>query len=149
MTTGAAPPRRHPGPLRHRQRPRHPAHLGRTAAAADRPDRRPRPAARAVLGYPDNGPYAVGARPLRRNPRRDQRGLLRPRPDQALDRLAARQVRSGNSGGPLVDAQGRVLGTVFATTTSGNPGRFAIPDDVVQAALGEVGSEVDTGPCTG
>ena len=39
-------------------------------------------------------------------------------------------VRSGNSGGPIVDAQGRVLGTVFAATTYGNPGGFAIPDDV-------------------
>jgi len=58
-------------------------------------------------------------------------------------------VRSGNSGGPMVDAKGRVLGTVFATTTIGDPGGFAIPDAVVQAALDQVDSEVDTGPCTG
>jgi hypothetical protein len=38
---------------------------------------------------------------------------------------------------------------VFATTTYGNPGGFAIPDDVVEGTLGQVGSEVDTGPCTG
>ena len=36
-------------------------------------------------------------------------------------------VRSGNSGGPLVDARGEVMGTVFATTTSGPPGGFASP----------------------
>ena len=58
-------------------------------------------------------------------------------------------VRSGNSGGPLVDADGRVLGTVFATTTLGNPGGFAVPDAVVQAALAQADSEVDTGTCTG
>ena len=44
-------------------------------------------------------------------------------------------VRSGNSGGPLVDSRGRVLATVFAATTSGPPGGFAIPDDVVASAL--------------
>ena len=56
-------------------------------------------------------------------------------------------VRSGNSGGPIVDTRGRVMGTVFATTTSGNPGGFAVPDDRVEAALGEMSTSVDTGPC--
>ena len=36
-------------------------------------------------------------------------------------------VRSGNSGGPLVDAQGQVVGTVFAATTSGPAGRLRDP----------------------
>jgi S1-C subfamily serine protease len=58
-------------------------------------------------------------------------------------------VRSGNSGGPLVDADGRVLGTVFATTTSGRPGGFAVPDEVLRQALAEASSPVDTGPCAG
>ena len=57
-------------------------------------------------------------------------------------------VRSGNSGGPLVDRRGRVLGTVFATTTYGSPGGFAIPDEVVETALSAAQDEVDTGPCT-
>jgi S1-C subfamily serine protease len=103
----------------------------------------------AVLGYPDNGPYDVA--PARFGETRDVisedsygRGPIR----RSIASLRG-EVRSGNSGGPLVDAQGLVIGTVFATTTLGDPGGFAIPDDVVQAALGEVGSEVDTGPCTG
>jgi S1-C subfamily serine protease len=58
-------------------------------------------------------------------------------------------VRSGNSGGPLVDSQGRAMATVFAATTSGPPGGFAIPNDVVQEALGATTTSVDTGPCTG
>jgi len=58
-------------------------------------------------------------------------------------------VQHGNSGGPLVDARGRVLGTVFAATTEGPPGGLAIPNDVLRQILATTdGSEVDTGPCT-
>jgi S1-C subfamily serine protease len=103
----------------------------------------------AVLGYPDNGPFAIA--PARFGETRDVisedsygRGPIR----RSISSLRG-SVRSGNSGGPIVDARGRVLGTVFATTTNGNPGGFAIPDETVQAALAEVGDEVDTGPCTG
>jgi hypothetical protein len=103
----------------------------------------------AVLGYPDNGPFAVA--PARFGETRDVisedsygRGPIR----RSISSLRG-AVRSGNSGGPVVDAQGRVLGTVFAATTYGNPGGFAIPDETVRAALRKVDSEVDTGPCTG
>jgi S1-C subfamily serine protease len=103
----------------------------------------------AVLGYPDNGPYRVA--PARFGETRDVfsedsygRGPIR----RSIGSLRG-GVRSGNSGGPLVDAEGRVLGTVFATTTQGDPGGFAIPGELVAAALDRVGDEVDTGPCTG
>ena len=58
-------------------------------------------------------------------------------------------VRSGNSGGPLVDSRGSVMGTVFAATTSGPPGGYAVPNDVVKEALDGAAGPVDTGPCTG
>ena len=45
-------------------------------------------------------------------------------------------VRPGNSGGPLVSAQGQVLATVFAAlTATSKPGGFAVPNAVVQAQL--------------
>jgi S1-C subfamily serine protease len=47
-------------------------------------------------------------------------------------------VRPGNSGGPIVDSSGQVIGTVFAQITNapkGEPGGFAVPDQVVQAEL--------------
>lgn len=101
----------------------------------------------AVLGYPENGPYA--AAPARLGETRDTvsedsygDGPI-SRPIASLRGV----VRSGNSGGPLVDGTGRVLGTVFAATTSGPPGGFAIPNDVVSAALREGTAPVDTGPC--
>jgi hypothetical protein len=42
------------------------------------------------------------------------------------------------------------MATVFAATTSGPPGGFAVPDQVVASALNEAAAApVDTGPCTG
>ncbi|MGE5282547.1 MAG: MarP family serine protease [Chloroflexota bacterium] len=101
----------------------------------------------AILGYPENGPYS--AVPARLGETRDTiaedsygRGPLR----RAIVSLRG-SVRSGNSGGPIVDTRGRVMGTVFATTTAGAPGGFAVPDSVVEAALGEMAGEVNTGAC--
>ncbi len=103
----------------------------------------------AVLGYPENGPYAVA--PARLGETRDTisddsygRGPIR----RSIASLRG-NVRSGNSGGPLVDDRGRVLGTVFAATTSGAPGGFAVPNGVVEDALDRPLVTVDTGPCTG
>ncbi|HWA55602.1 MAG TPA: MarP family serine protease [Solirubrobacterales bacterium] len=103
----------------------------------------------AVLGYPENGPFAVA--PARLGETRDTisedsygRGPIR----RSIASLRG-NVRSGNSGGPLVDDRGRVLGTVFAATTSGAPGGFAVPDGVVEDALNGPLVPVDTGPCTG
>jgi S1-C subfamily serine protease len=58
-------------------------------------------------------------------------------------------VRSGNSGGPAVDATGKVVATVFAATTSGSQGGFGVPPGIVRAALARAagGDPVDTGPC--
>ncbi len=66
-------------------------------------------------------------------------------------------VRPGNSGGPLVDAAGRVLSTVFAAITGSTggergPGGFAIPNSQVRAQLALARSRagfVPTGPCGG
>jgi len=103
----------------------------------------------AVLGYPENGPYAASAARLGdvetvisedaygNGPIRRQIAFLRGR------------IRSGNSGGPLVDSRGRVMATVFASTTSGPPGGFGIPNGIVSSSLDQVAATpVDTGPCT-
>jgi S1-C subfamily serine protease len=109
----------------------------------------PRPGSpAAVLGYPENGPYALS--PARVGETRDTvtedsygEGPVE-RPITAVRGL----VRSGNSGGPVVDARGRAVGTIFAATTSGPAGGFAIPAEVVRDALPLVGGPVGTGPCT-
>jgi S1-C subfamily serine protease len=104
----------------------------------------------AVLGYPENGPYSVAAARLGDTSTVISEDSYGSGPIHRSIAFLRGSVRSGNSGGPLVDSHGRVLATVFAATTSGPPGGFAVPNDVVQEALvNETTAPVDTGPCTG
>jgi len=110
---------------------------------------RPEGSDAAVLGYPENGPYVLSpARVGQTQATISEDSYGRGPVDRTIISLGG-TVRSGNSGGPLVDAQGRVIGTVFATTTSGSPGGFAIPAELVRRALDQTASEVSTGACTG
>ena len=102
----------------------------------------------AVLGYPENGPYAVTpARLGETRPTISEDSYGNGPVDRTIVALRG-SVRSGNSGGPLVDDRGRAVGTVFAATTSGTPGGFAIPSEDVRDALTGAGAPVSTGPCT-
>ncbi|HLK46458.1 MAG TPA: hypothetical protein VKT18_10730, partial [Acidimicrobiales bacterium] len=59
-------------------------------------------------------------------------------------------VRPGNSGGPVVDAAGRVLTTVFAATTGGGPhGGYGVANSTVVADLARARGPVSTEGCTG
>ena len=103
----------------------------------------------AVLGYPENGPFAAApARLGETHETLSEDSYGRGPVSRSIVSLRG-SVRSGNSGGPLVDDSGRVLGTIFAATTRGDPGGFAIPNEVVQSALRSIAVSVDTGPCTG
>ena len=106
-----------------------------------------RGAAGAVLGYPENGPFTLAPARLGDTSEVISEDSYGNGPIHRTISSLRGSVRSGNSGGPLVDGQGRVLGTVFATTTGGEPGGFAIPDDIVKQALEEASAPVDTGPC--
>ena len=58
------------------------------------------------------------------------------------------KVQPGNSGGPIVDAAGRVSATVFAESVGGGPqGGYAVPNDTVRRVLASAGGPVGTGPC--
>jgi hypothetical protein len=102
----------------------------------------------AVLGFPENGPFDIRAArlgPTRTTISQDAygRGPVQ-RPIASLRGL----VRSGNSGGPVVDGDGRVLTTLFASATDSNrPTAFGVPNAVVADALAQADSPVDTGPC--
>jgi len=56
-------------------------------------------------------------------------------------------VRSGNSGGPMVDGRGRVVATIFAATTNGPRGGYGVPNSVARKVLAGAREEVSTGPC--
>ena len=108
----------------------------------------------AILGYPLNGPFtAVAGRigPTQQVSTQDAYGngpVLR-----SIESLRG-LVRPGNSGGPLVDATGQVVGTVFASLTGGtvSPGGdgLALPNQIVRKQLEIATSRhrfVSTGPC--
>jgi len=111
----------------------------------------PRPGAGgAVLGYPENGPYTLSPARLGETSTAIGEDSYGNGPIDRSIAFLRGSVRSGNSGGPLVDSRGRVMATVFAATTSGPLGGFAIPNPVVRRALrNHSTTPVDTGPCTG
>ncbi len=56
-------------------------------------------------------------------------------------------VQPGNSGGPIVDAAGRVSATVFAEAVGDTNGGYAVANAVVRRVLASASGPVDTGPC--
>jgi S1-C subfamily serine protease len=101
----------------------------------------------AVLGFPRNGPYDERAGRLggaREVVTQDAYGRG---PVRRLITSLRGAVRSGNSGGPMVDGRGRVVTTIFAATTSGPRGGYGVPNSVVRSALADSRGPVSTGPC--
>lgn len=106
-----------------------------------------RGAAAAVIGYPGDGPLTISS--ARAGDTRAVSGTdaYGGGPvDRSMLTIRGR-VRHGNSGGPVVDRRGRVIGTVFAATTQGPPGGLAVPNRVVTRILERATSPVSTGPC--
>jgi S1-C subfamily serine protease len=103
----------------------------------------------AILGFPRNGPYDVRAGRLgqtREVISQDAHGRGPVRRSITALRGA---VRSGNSGGPMVDGRGRVVTTIFAATTSGPRGGYGVPNAVTRDAIDGASGPVSTGPCGG
>jgi S1-C subfamily serine protease len=103
----------------------------------------------AVLGYPENGPYTVT--PARVGETRStvsEDSYGRGPVERTITALGG-DVRSGNSGGPLLNSKGEAVGVVFAATTSGPKGGFAVPAAEVTEAINHVSAaEVSTRACT-
>jgi S1-C subfamily serine protease len=112
-------------------------------------DQRDSGADAAVLGYPENGPYSVAAARLGDTTDTVSEDSYGNGPVNRTIVALRGSVRSGNSGGPLVDSRGRAVGIVFAATTAGPPGGFAIPAEDVREALAKTSASASTGPCTG
>jgi len=109
----------------------------------------------AILGFPEDGPF--DAQPGRLGETR-----LTATDDAYGNGPVLRQVtslrglvRPGNSGGPMVNAAGQVVGTVFATLTDNTvagPGGLAVPNSVVSRELGKALRQqgtVSSGHCEG
>jgi S1-C subfamily serine protease len=102
----------------------------------------------AILGFPENGPYDVRAGRIGSTRAVLTQDAYGRGPVQRSIVTLRGTVRPGNSGGPLVDARGRVAATVFAATRSGTAGGYGVPNSVVERDLRRAGQgAVSTGPC--
>jgi len=109
----------------------------------------------AILGYPDNGPFDVQPGRIGRTQTVVTQNAYGQGPVSRLLTPLRGLVRPGNSGGPLVGVDGRVLTTVFAATIGGGPrGGYGVANETVATVLREAsahereGSTAGTGPCT-
>ncbi|MFD4195328.1 MULTISPECIES: MarP family serine protease [Amycolatopsis] len=103
-----------------------------------------------VLGYPLDGPY-------RATPARIRNQITLQGPDIYDSRTVRRdvytvraQVRSGNSGGPLVDPQGQVVGVVFGASVEDADTGFTLTGNQVRPVIESAPSlsaRVSTGAC--
>ena len=97
----------------------------------------------ALLGFPGNGPYRVTPVRMGRAAKvglRDAYGRFR------LGRtvIALRgNVEAGNSGGPVVNRDGRVLATMFGPAQGSDDG-YAVTNEEVANALANVGPPLET-----
>ena len=101
----------------------------------------------AVIGYPENGPLTLTPARVGRTGEVTSQDSYGRGPVQRLMTPFRADVRSGNSGGPLVDAGGRVMTTVFAASADGTDSGLGVPNGVVSEALAGDLEPTDTGPC--
>ncbi|MCP2235449.1 MarP family serine protease [Prauserella halophila] len=104
-----------------------------------------------ALGYPLDGPYTASS--LRVRERINLRGPdIYDADTVQRDVFTVRgQVRSGNSGGPMIDPAGDVVGVVFGASVEDPDTGFVLTADEVRDEYEQApayGAEVGTGPCT-
>lgn len=104
----------------------------------------------AVLGFPENGPLDI--RPGRTGETRRviSTDAYNNGPVERTVTSFRVYVRPGNSGGPVVNADGEVVSTVFASRANSSNSGYGVPSQLVQRRL-EVASArakpISTGPC--
>lgn len=104
----------------------------------------------AVLGFPGGGPLRVVPAAIINEIEALGRDIYGRRlASRRVYRLRS-EVRPGNSGGPLVDSAGNVLGVIFSASAVQPDIGYALTAREVAPRLAEArrgGAEVDTGPC--
>jgi S1-C subfamily serine protease len=102
----------------------------------------------AILGFPENGPFTARAGRLGATQTVSSQDSYGRGPLQRRITSLRGRVRSGNSGGPMVDGRGQVVTTIFAAAVLARERTgFGVPATIVQQALARARSRVSTGPC--
>jgi S1-C subfamily serine protease len=91
-----------------------------------------------VIGYPGGGPERIEPAVVDGAVEAQGRDIYSANPVTRQVYVISGKVRPGNSGGPLVDLQGKVLGIVFATSASDPNQAYALTDDEVASDLNDV-----------
>lgn len=106
----------------------------------------------AVLGYPGGGPFTAGAAGVLEIFDAEGRNIYGTGLTQRTVYELQAVVRPGNSGGPLVEPDGQVVGMVFSRSTTNDDVGYALTSpDLLQRLLHSSanGPAVSTGACTG
>jgi S1-C subfamily serine protease len=91
--------------------------------------------ATAVLGFPENGPLDVEPARTGTTQRVISGDAYNRGPVQRIVTSFRVYVRPGNSGGPVVNADGEVVATVFASRARSSGAGYGIPSQIVQRRL--------------
>jgi S1-C subfamily serine protease len=106
--------------------------------------------AAAVIGFPQNGPLDIEPARTGTTERVVSTDAYDNGPVERIVTSFRVYVRPGNSGGPAVDADGRVISTIFASRTDSNNSGYGVPSRIVQRHLRAAASRttpVSTGGC--
>ena len=96
----------------------------------------PRPGeAAAVVGFPENGPLDIEPARTGATQRVISSDAYNRGPVERVVTSFRVYVRPGNSGGPAVDADGRVVSTIFASRTDSDDSGYGIPPRIIQRHL--------------
>jgi len=106
--------------------------------------------AAAVIGFPENGPLDIEPARTGDTQRVDSSDAYDRGPVERVVTSFRVYVRPGNSGGPAVDADGRVVSTIFASRTNSDNSGYGVPSRIVQRHLRVAANRtapVSTGGC--
>jgi S1-C subfamily serine protease len=92
----------------------------------------------AVIGYPGGGPERIEPAVVDGAVEAQGRDIYSANAVTRQVYVISGRVRPGNSGGPLVDLQGNVLGIVFATSATDPNQAYALTDDEIASDVRDV-----------
>lgn len=104
-----------------------------------------------ALGYPDGGDLSVSPAAVLRTLKANGRDIYNRSPTLRDVYEVQASITQGNSGGPLINTDGQVIGVIFAESTTYQELGYALINQPVIAALAQVNSSspaVNTGQCT-